>query len=68
MSARYPRVIEWSEDDHCWLGSAPPLVGQCCHGATEAIRIGLVHGPQHVMGCVHLPRAHATHLVMRLSY
>lgn len=36
LSARYPRVIEWSEADGCYLGSAPPLVGQCCHGASEA--------------------------------
>ena len=36
MSARYPRVIEWSEEDSCFVGSAPPLVGQCCHGGTEA--------------------------------
>jgi predicted HicB family RNase H-like nuclease len=36
LSACYPRVIEWSEEDHCYVGSAPPLVGQCCHGATEA--------------------------------
>ena len=36
LSARYLRVIEWSNDDHCYVGSAPPLVGQCCHGASEA--------------------------------
>ena len=36
VSARYPRVIEWSEADGCYVGSAPPLVGQCCHGASEA--------------------------------
>ena len=36
MSARYPRVIEWSEEDGCFVGSAPPLIGQCCHGDTEA--------------------------------
>ncbi len=36
LSARYPRVIEWSEADGFYVGSAPPLVGQCCHGATEA--------------------------------
>ncbi|MDR1283474.1 MAG: type II toxin-antitoxin system HicB family antitoxin [Opitutaceae bacterium] len=35
LSARYPRVIEWSDEDRCYIGSAPPLVGQCCHGDTE---------------------------------
>jgi predicted HicB family RNase H-like nuclease len=36
LSARFPRVIEWSEEDRCYVGSAPPLVGQCTHGASEA--------------------------------
>jgi predicted HicB family RNase H-like nuclease len=31
----YMKVVEWSEADGCYVGSAPPLVGQCCHGATE---------------------------------
>jgi len=35
LSARYPRVIEWSPEDGVFVGSAPPLVGQCCHGLTE---------------------------------
>jgi predicted HicB family RNase H-like nuclease len=33
---RYLKVVEWSEEDGCYLGSAPPLIGQSCHGATEA--------------------------------
>jgi predicted RNase H-like HicB family nuclease len=36
LSAWFPRLIEWSEEDGCFVGSAPPLVGQCCHGKTEA--------------------------------
>lgn len=36
LSARFPRVIEWSEEDGIFIGSAPPLIGHCCHGATEA--------------------------------
>jgi predicted HicB family RNase H-like nuclease len=36
LSSRFPRLIEWSEEDGCFVGSAPPLVGQCCHGKTEA--------------------------------
>ena len=31
----YLRVVEWSEKDGCFIGSAPPLIGPCCHGATE---------------------------------
>ena len=34
LAARYPRVIEWSEEDDCFVGSAPPLIGQSCHGRT----------------------------------
>jgi predicted HicB family RNase H-like nuclease len=28
--------VEWSDDDKCYVGSAPPLVGQGCHGRTES--------------------------------
>lgn len=33
---RYLKVVEWSDEDGCFIGSAPPLVGQSCHGKTEA--------------------------------
>jgi predicted HicB family RNase H-like nuclease len=36
LSSRFPRLIEWSDADRSFVGSAPPLVGQCCHGKTEA--------------------------------
>ena len=32
----YLRVVEWSPEDRCFVGSAPPLIGRCCHGRTEA--------------------------------
>lgn len=35
-SRDYLRVVEWSAEDRCFIGSAPPLIGRCCHGATEA--------------------------------
>lgn len=31
----YMKVVEWSEEDRCYIGSAPPLIGQCCHGDDE---------------------------------
>ena len=34
-AARYTKIVEWSEDDGCFVGSAPPLIGQCCHGKDE---------------------------------
>ena len=33
---RYLKVVEWSETDGVYVGSAPPIIGQCCHGDTEA--------------------------------
>lgn len=36
LAKQYLKVVEWSDDDGCYIGSAPPLVGQSCHGATEA--------------------------------
>jgi len=31
----YLKVVEWSDEDGCFVGSAPALVGQCCHGESE---------------------------------
>lgn len=35
-SDAYLKIVEWSEDDQCYVGSAPPLIGACCHGSDEA--------------------------------
>jgi predicted HicB family RNase H-like nuclease len=32
---RYLKVVEWSDEDQVYIGSALPLIGQCCHGGTE---------------------------------
>lgn len=34
-SRQYVKLVEWSEEDGCFIGSAPPLIGQSCHGETE---------------------------------
>jgi len=31
-AAQYTKLVEWSDEDGCFVGSAPPLVGPCCHG------------------------------------
>lgn len=31
----YIKVVEWSEKEGCFIGSAPPLIGPCCHGTNE---------------------------------
>jgi len=33
---RYLKIVEWSDDDKCYVGSAPPLIGQSCHRRTES--------------------------------
>jgi predicted HicB family RNase H-like nuclease len=35
-SARYMKIVEWSDEDGCFVGSAPPMIGHCCHGSDEA--------------------------------
>ena len=35
-AARYTKLVAWSDEDVCFVGSAPPLIGQCCHGKDEA--------------------------------
>ncbi|MBK9306622.1 MAG: hypothetical protein IPM58_05930 [Nitrospira sp.] len=34
-SARYAKIVEWSEEDQCYVGSAPGLVLGGCHGQDE---------------------------------
>lgn len=35
-SARYIKIVEWSEEDQCFVGQCPGIVGPCCHGNDEA--------------------------------
>lgn len=35
-SARYLKIVEWSDEDQCFVGSAPGIIGPCCHGDDEA--------------------------------
>jgi predicted RNase H-like HicB family nuclease len=34
-SARYAKIVEWSEEDQCYVGSAPGLIFGGCHGDDE---------------------------------
>jgi len=29
------KLVEWSEEDQCYIGSIPGWTGQCCHGEDE---------------------------------
>jgi len=35
-AARFTKLVEWSKEDGCFVGSAPPIIGPCCHGDDEA--------------------------------
>ena len=34
-SARYIKIVEWSEEDQCFVGSSPGLLWGGCHGDDE---------------------------------
>ena len=31
----YNGVVEWSDEDQCYIGSCPGTIGPCCHGDDE---------------------------------
>jgi predicted RNase H-like HicB family nuclease len=34
-SARYVKIVEWSDEDQSFVGQCPGIIGPCCHGADE---------------------------------
>lgn len=34
-SARYAKIVEWSDEDQCYVGSSPGLLYGGCHGDDE---------------------------------
>jgi len=35
ISDQYIKLVEWSEEDQCYIGSSPGFIGSCCHGDDE---------------------------------
>ncbi|MFO1350808.1 MAG: hypothetical protein U1F68_09090 [Gammaproteobacteria bacterium] len=35
-SARYVKLVEWSDEDQCFVGQCPAIIDPCCHGDDEA--------------------------------
>lgn len=33
--ARYIKIVEWSDEDQCFIGYCPGIIGPCCHGDDE---------------------------------
>ena len=34
-SAKYVKIVEWSDEDECYVGSSPGLIFGGCHGDNE---------------------------------
>jgi len=34
-SARYIKLVEWSEEDQSFVGQCPGIIGPSCHGTDE---------------------------------
>ena len=34
-SSRSVKIVEWSDEDHCFVGHCPGVIGPCCHGDDE---------------------------------
>jgi len=35
IADQYIKLVEWSEQDQCYIGSSPGFIGPCCHGSDE---------------------------------
>ena len=36
QTAKYVKIVEWSEEDGAFVGQCPGVIGPCCHGPDEA--------------------------------
>jgi len=53
-SARYAKIVEWSEEDQCFVGSSPGLVCGGCHGCDEkAVFDELCHVVEEAIALYH---------------
>jgi len=34
-SSLYLKIVEWSDQDQCFVGRCPGIIGPCCHGDNE---------------------------------
>jgi len=34
-SSKYVKIVEWSDEDQCFVGQCPGIIGPCCHGDDE---------------------------------
>lgn len=34
-SAKYIKIVKWSDEDQCFIDFCPGIIGPCCHGDDE---------------------------------
>lgn len=34
-STKYIKIVEWSDEDECFIGYCSGIIGPCCHGDDE---------------------------------
>jgi len=34
-SVKYIKIVKWSDEDQCYIGYCPGVIGPCCHGDDE---------------------------------
>ena len=32
---KYIKIVKWSDEDQCYIGYCPGVIGPCCHGDDE---------------------------------
>jgi len=53
-SAPYAKIVEWSEEDQCYVGSSPELIYGGCHGSDEkAVSDELCHVVEEAIALRH---------------
>ena len=53
-SAKYAKIVEWSDEDQCYVGSAPGLLYGGCHGSDEkAVFEELCHVVEETIALYH---------------
>ena len=53
-TAKYAKIVEWSDEDKCYVGSAPGLLYGGCHGSDEkAVFEELCHVVEEAIALYH---------------
>src|SRR5215469_4107006 len=54
QAARYTKFVEWSDEDECFIGRCPEIMGGGVHGADEAkVYAELCHAVEEMIALIH---------------